>query len=126
MDNKRYLRLYLIFVLFLALLELIDNAADLLDYAIPLFSILLTGLFFAFFFINIIAFLYFRQLNISKLTLILPIYYVLGGIFTLSIGLFLSFKDITTVSILQSLNGFSIVFAVFEILFALYLYRKLL
>jgi len=122
----RYLRIYLITVFILAILELIDNVADLVDFTLPLFSVLITGLFFAFFFINILAFLYFRQLNISKLTLILPLYYIFGGLFTLSIGLFLSLKNISTVPILQGLSGFSIFFSVLEIIFALYLYRKLL
>lgn len=126
MINMRYLRIYLITVFILAILELIDNVADLVDFTLPLFSVLITGLFFAFFFINILAFLYFRQLNISKLTLILPLYYIFGGLFTLSIGLFLSLKNISTVPILQGLSGFSIFFSVLEITFASYLYRKLL
>ncbi len=118
--------MYLITVLILAILELIDNAVDLIDFSLPLFSVLLTVFFFVFFFINILAFLYFRQQNISKLSLILPIYYIFGGIFTLSIGLFISIKNILTASVLQSLNGFSIVFSIFEIIFALYLYKKII
>ena len=126
MQKNKYLQFYLLFVLLLAILELFDNSADFINYNLPLFSVGITVLFFVFYFVNILAFLYFRHSNLSKLTLILPLYYIFGGLFTLGIGFFLSLNNLSTSSILQGLTISSITFSLLEIIFASYLYKKLL
>ena len=119
-----FLRIYLFSVLFIGLIGLADAGLTFFRISSPLYVRIVTFLLFLFFFFNIFSIAIFRKYPLPRIVFVLPIYHISSYILFLSLGLFLTIKNVIPPCLSYALIGMQVVSALFEMSFSIYLLTK--
>ena len=123
MKKTKFLKVYLISALTLGIFGLLDIILALLNLTNAIYLSLMAVIFFLWFVINIIALTIFIHNRLSKITYVLPTYYILTFIGLTAFSILMSISTILPM-IQNVVTMLLLVGSLFEIGFSVYLLRS--
>ncbi len=126
MEKRALLTSYLCISVAMAILGIVDAILSYLQLSPAFYSIIVSLLALLFFFYNILIIFIFLHHHFSKITFVLPIYYILAFLISGIIGSILILKGQLTSATVLILFITSLVQGIFELTFSGYLLKRLL
>ena len=123
-NKKRFLQVYLIIALLFGILGVIDASLNFFGSYSPMYGLIIAGFAFVFFIYNLFVLVHFMQDKLEKITLVLPIYYLVSYFVFFMLGLILVITGVLGGMVLWGLNIIGLLASLFEIVFAGYLLRR--
>ncbi|MFH1276050.1 MAG: hypothetical protein ABIH82_02985 [Candidatus Woesearchaeota archaeon] len=125
MEKKRFLRIYLILIIALGILSIVDYLLTTFTVTTNIYFVTISFLFLLFFLFNILVIPILTYQRQKKITYVLPIYHIIKYISLFLLGAVIKFLQITWSNLWIIIISLGIGLALLEIIFALYLMKKL-
>lgn len=127
MEQKRgFLKVYLILAIILAVVSIIDGILTWLKFENRIYGFILLAVAGLFFLFNIVAIPIFHHQRLKKIAYVLPIYYIVSYIIFFGVGVYLFFRPYQPFWLNPVVMVINYLMALFEIVFSVYLWRKLM